>query len=337
MTKIVLHYNLSETARRTELAAGRPAHRGRTFELDPTPELARIAEIADDGSAKIRRHSTNVSERGETETGAHVHGYAVVRHEADRVLSDQADACLFLTECRTAVDAKCRELKTQFAEREARCAAERDRRSAEILALTADLWDADGCKLDNAAGIPSGECSTEAEQHRKALWAEREHRAAAARERPETEARAWAAENGEAALGSLPLQRAAREGKKVRSEISRLVEERVRTAVAEAAGAAGAVSEHYTWRERDNVPSDEAYHLYDQLCTRISSIVRAMALPSEDVEVGPIARIDIAMSGDEDWRTGVMVTCRHPWLTETIEVAVLCASEAGERNEEENA
>lgn len=317
MSKIILHYNLSEKAQRAELAAGRPAQRARTFELDPTPELARIATINVDGSAKIERYATHVEP-----------GHSIA-HEADRVLTDQADACLFLTECQTAVDREAFRLKSGRAAREAQRAAMVEANSARILALRADdLWDADGEDRSDAPPL-GGECSPEAADHRDALHAERTRRRDAARERPEVEARTWAAQYGESALGYLPLQRAATEGRRVRGEITKLVEARIRTALEVSPGSHGVLlPDYYDKAERDDVPTAEAYTLRDILVADAPALARRAALPNTELEVSDVCRIDVAPRGGVDWRTGVIVTVDHPWLTKMLRFAIVCASEA---------
>lgn len=325
MTKITLKYTLSPEAQRAELAAGRPAHAERAIDLEPTPELTRIAKIAPDGTATIERYVTNVDDRGCY--GDSVPGYAVVLHQADHVLSDQADACAFLHECQLAVDAKCHQIATERRDRDAAREAERAANSARVLALAVDdVYDADGEHLGPSLG---GVLTEEAQEHARAIRAEAQRRRDAAHERPEVEARAWAAENGECVLGSLPLQRAATEGRRVRREIARLVEARVREYLgASLAGGAALLPEFYGSETRDDVPTAEAYALRDRLVSEAPGLSAAAALPGTQIGYSDVCRIDVKPTGSAEWRTGVIVKVQHPWLTEEIRLAVLCASEA---------
>jgi len=148
----------------------------------------------------------------------------------------------------------------------------------------------------------------------EAILAERK---AEAIERAEAEPRAWCAEHG-AAL-SLPLQRAAREGRRVRAELTKLVLDRVRnqiTAIGDSLNVdgIGEIATSYNEQLRDGVPSEAAYRVLDACTAARDDITEAAVIPDLKIEIGPIARHDIAEHGTAQWRTGIEITVSHPWL-----------------------
>jgi hypothetical protein len=322
MTTISLHYDLSESAMRAELGAGRPAHKSRVYELAPTPELAAIAEIdSQSGAAKIVLRSTGLNSRGDVTDYS---GYASVVHVSDSVFASQDEAVAWIGAQRRAVEAKGAELKAQHEasarEQAAREAAARERLSARVLAVRADdVLDADGAEIGNRIPYHSrSELTDEAAKHVDAIRAERDARRAAAKARAKANAedlRAWAAEHAPEAR----IARAAREGRDVTSAIDALVSERVTEALEGClANTPFAVVSTYDSQPRTDVPTAAAYELLDLLATPAvrSAVLNACALPHAEVEVGPIMRFDVAESGSAVWRTGVRLTLRHPWLVD---------------------
>lgn len=137
----------------------------------------------------------------------------------------------------------------------------------------------------------------------------------------EASARTWVAEHG--APLSPELARAASEGRSVRSEITRLVSERVRAVVGALPGYS--LDAIYGSEPRLGVPSAAAYALYDAALAAAAAMRDAAALPGAGVEIGEIERLDVAPHGAAVYRTGITITVRHPWITDPpIELYRLC-------------
>lgn len=127
---ITLLYRLTDTAMRTELSSGRPAHRDREINLTPTPRLASLATIDNAGVAVIDlRNYTGLKADGSRTSGF---AYAHVYHYADRVLSAE-DALDWIEEHEAAIAAKVAMLKAASAEHAATL-AEDERTRAERVA-----------------------------------------------------------------------------------------------------------------------------------------------------------------------------------------------------------
>lgn len=130
------------------------------------------------------------------------------------------------------------------------------------------------------------------------------------------DARTWAAEHGGAL--SPQLARAAREGRQVRGEIARLVDAKVSACLGEKHPDVPRVRAVSDEEDRPDVPSREAYGLYDALVSNVPDLIAAAVIPVALVQIHPISRFEI---GEEDEpavrRTGVRVTLRHPWTTAT--------------------
>lgn len=283
MSHIILHYVLSEEAQRAELAAGRPAHIAREFQLEPTVALAEVATINTEGNATIKRTRTSIAENGYIEHE--------IEHRADHVLADQADALAFLYACDAAVAAKRLNI----------LAAKEERDQLRV------KHDAE--RVDREA----------AEKIKEVAQAARENEA---RRRFETEVQDWAAEHGETRLGSPELKRAARERRDVVGEVRRLSKERIIAAVTEIVQSFGFVVYTYESKPREGVPSREAYALLDVLKSALLSTADAAGVPGAEASVSDILRHDVAPEGAAVWRTGVTVTVSHPWFSSAIEVDV---------------
>ena len=140
--------------------------------------------------------------------------------------------------------------------------------------------------------------------------------AAAEIERREVDPRAWCAEHG-AAL-SEPLQRAAREGRRVRSELTRLVYGHASIAIKALAASLGCeLATSYAEQVRDGVPTTEAYAVLDACARERKRLARACLIPGVEITIGPIARHDVAERGLAVWRTGVDFAISHPWLDDS--------------------
>lgn len=136
------------------------------------------------------------------------------------------------------------------------------------------------------------------------------------------EARLWAAEHAAARLGSPELARAAREERDVHRTITARSDERVAMTLGSIAGE-GRVVETFGSEERKGVPSRDAYALMDFLTGKKDLIAAAAGLPGVSVSIGPVERLDVAPTGPAVWRTGIVVTVEHPWLTGYREFSVL--------------
>lgn len=163
--------------------------------------------------------------------------------------------------------------------------------------------------------------ATEALARLEALREARKQEEERRRESLECDARTWAAEHATAALAAPEIQRAAREGRRVRNAITTAVEELLRDHVMHAIPEYASVVEVYDIQDRDDVPSREAYATLDAI--RVASKTWANQLPELEIADSGVCRIDVAAHGDPEWRTGVVVTASHPWFTETIEIAVI--------------
>lgn len=297
MSHITLKYVLSEEAQRAELAAGRPAHREREFQLEPTVELAKEAIIDAEGNATIKSLCTKF----DASSGEVSHwGSESVQHEANHVLSDQNQALAFLHTCDTAVRAK-------------------------RLNILADKEERERLRVKYNAERAEAEAKTKAER------LEKEARESEARRRFETEVQDWAAEHS----ASPELKRAARERRAVVSEVRQQAKERVIAAVTEIVSTIGFVVETYESQPREGVPSREAYALLDLLKSSLLSIADASGLPKAEAKISDILRHDVAPQGSAVWRTGVTVSVDHPWLANAIEVDVTSEAPPEEEIEED--
>jgi hypothetical protein len=150
-----------------------------------------------------------------------------------------------------------------------------------------------------------------------------QERAAAEKVREESlehDARTWAAEHGWSALGRSEIQRAAREGRRVRGAITARCTELFRLALELSIPEYATIVESYAEEDRDDVPSAEAYATHDAVKAEGDAFTLP---PGLAVETSDVCRIDVARRGSAVWRTGVLLTARHPWFTKDIEIAVI--------------
>ena len=193
-------------------------------------------------------------------------------------------------------------LEKVFTEREAYKA-----RQAEAEALLATLlpaWEA-----EQAAKEAEEVAEKEAKEAKEAAEAERKERAKAALQ-------TWA---GSSSVLPHRVRRAANEGMDVRSEVLRLARAGLRTAIENVTrrtlDETGDIFVNwYNCRVREDVPSNEAYALFDALTAATPALAEAAMLPGAKVTVGPFVRVDVAPKGPDVWRSAVRVTLTHEWL-----------------------
>lgn len=322
MSHIKLHYTITETAARAELAAGRPAHRERELDITPNEYLASVTSLKDDGQASISLRRITFEESGER---SQYGNYASLTAESPTVLDDTS-AEAWVRDVLRQVDAKSAELreKKQERQRETRAAAESEKlKQAERehqMAAVLDVWERDHAAA-RAAGVANtgmlkgfsgghgdGYCVPNSLHERlKALRGQVTKEAEAERIERERSLLRWVEEH--AAEHSRPeLARAAREGRKLGSTPLELVE----SVLAERCRAGDcAVIMDNEWsgepEPREDAPSAEAYRIYDALTERAAHLGEGLPY---SVSVLPISRVDVETEkSNVDYRTCVPVRC----------------------------
>lgn len=317
---IMVKYELSEAGQRAELAAGRRAHKVRTLLVPPTSELAAIAHIAADGTASYVVSDTRVLWGRVT--------VAAERFDAPLDVEGAQQACL---RHQASVDAKCRELAAEDARKDAAEKQAYAERLAEVDAVVLalrydDVFDADGAPRrpeppgwkDRYDGSPAGRT------HANALWQLAQERQAAAAVRAEDarkarvmQARNWTRDCAAQVFGAVELARAAGEGRDI---MSALEDEVLRAFKACVEPLCKQVYDtFYESEPRTDVPSAEAYAVFDACNAAIDDIQAAVGLPDAEVLVKDFVRIDIdSRKAHTKWRTAVPVVIRHPWIDELL-------------------
>lgn len=314
--------HLSDAAQRAAILTGEPAHTPQIYDV-PAELLARLlalpfTEIDASGNATC-----------EVFAFAYV-GYAgIVKGRGDSALrfcceQRPADAEAAIAH----VEARCAELLAKHAERRAACdakaeveRAENERKEAERASTQSaalDVWERDHAAA-RAAGLPgSGNLRHFAEGHgdgyrvpealrprlaalRAAIQTEVDAENAA---REATE-RAWVIEFAEA-NGRPELARAAREGRKLGDEPQEMIEDTLFSRVEDLGCAEDVINNWGGWQARDDVPSREAYALFDALTAAREQLGEGLPFP---ITIDPIARIDVEPVKTARYKTGVIVRC----------------------------
>lgn len=140
----------------------------------------------------------------------------------------------------------------------------------------------------------------------------------------ECDARIWCAEHAATVFDAPELARAAREKRKILSALREAVLAKFSLALATLAKDGGwyIPEDLYDSSPREDVPSREAYAMFDALTAAKDRLARATGLPNAQITIGPIARHDVASHGTR-WRTGVRIEVEHPWLSGGIVDAIL--------------
>jgi hypothetical protein len=110
------------------------------------------------------------------------------------------------------------------------------------------------------------------------------------------------------------LVRAAREGRVVTRALREIWQARIEEVMVKALPVGGRSVEVYRQSARDDVPSAQAYALFDALLDSVHRLEAVMD-GSTTVRVGEIKRSDVHPSNNRHcWRTTVQVRCEHPWF-----------------------
>lgn len=160
----------------------------------------------------------------------------------------------------------------------------------------------------------------------------REAREAAERAAHDEALRAWVLERGAGSPFAPEIVRAAREKRQVRGAVQACLREQLRRCL-EPLGEDVVAS--YVSEAREGVPHAADYGVLDRLteAAQDGTLSSAALLPGAEIEIGPIARHDVAPRGAAVWRTGVSVTLSHPWLDDPIEWTVLSEPVEAEQDE----